>query len=328
MYRYLSIFLMSSVVSVAAFSQKPVTDSTLYYDDLFSALDDFLDSLTRPRTMLVVNAEAGSTYFNYASSSATRLDAEQKLIVTPSIGFFHKTGLGVTGAAAVIRSGNKYDAYQFSVTGSYDYLKSMYWGSGLSITHFITKDSLDFYTSPLQNEAAGYFTYKGWWVRPIISAAFGWGSRKSREERQDYITLLRLRPSGYTQINTEESVSDLSVAASLKHDFYWLEKLGKKNVLRFTPQITFTSGTQNFGFNQTTTTSTFRNNKVNILSNSENVYLDDSLKFQPLSLTTFLRGEVSFGKFFIQPQMIFDYYFPAKSNRLTTGFRLNVGVSL
>lgn len=327
MYKYFSIVFVSSVISLGAWSQKPVTDSTLYYDDLFSTLDDFLDSLTRPRTMLLINAEAGNTYLNYASS-ATALNAARKFTVTPSIGYFHKSGFGVAGSAAVIREKSEFMPYQFSVTGSYDYLQSQTWGTGVSVTHFITKDSLDFYTSPLQNEAAAYITYKGWWVRPIISSTFGWGSRSSVEERKEYITLLRLRPSGYTQINTKETVSDFSLSASVKHDFYWLEKLGKKTVLRFTPQITFTSGTQNFGYNQTTTTSTFRNNKVNVLSNSENVYLDDNLKFQPLSLTTFLRGEVSLGKLFIQPQMVFDYYLPAKSDALTTGFRLNVGVSL
>lgn len=328
MCRYLSVFIVSSFISLGSWAQKPVTDSTLYYDDLFSALDEFIDSLTRPRTMLLINAEAGNTYLNYTSSSPTTLKAEREFTITPSIGYFHKSGFGVAGSAAVIRDNNEFTPYQFSLAGSYDYLQSQYWGTGVSFTRFITKDSLDFYTSPLQNEAAGYITYKGWWLRPIISTAFGWGSRSSVEERKNYITLLRLLPSGYTQINTEESVSDFSVSASLKHDFYWLEKLGKKNVLRFTPQITFTSGTQNFGFNQTTTTSTFRNNKANVLSNSENIYLDDNLKFQPLSLTTFLRGEILFGKLFIQPQMIFDYYFPADSDRVTAGFRLNVGVSL
>ena len=313
---------------MGAWSQKTATDSSLYYDDLFSALDDFLDSLTRPRTMLLINAEGANTFLNYASSSENVLNAERKFTITPSIGYFHKTGFGIAGSAAVIKDKGDFNAYQFSVSASYDYLQSQYWGTGLSLTHYITKDSLDFYTSPLQNEVAGYITYKGWWLRPILSTAFGWGSRSSVEERKEYIKKLRLRTPGYTQITTEEQVSDFSVSASVKHDFYWLEKLGKRNVLRFTPQITFTSGTQNFGFNQTTTSYALRNNKPNILSNSENVYLDDKLQFQPLSLTSFLRGEVSFGKLFIQPQMVFDYYFPASTDRLTTNFRLNVGVSL
>jgi hypothetical protein len=55
------------------------------------------------------------------------------------------------------------------------------------------------------------------------------------------------------------------------------------------------------------------------------VYLDDELKFQPLSLTFYLRSEYSLGKFFIQPQFIVDYYFPASSNNLNTMFSVNAG---
>ena len=58
---------------------------------------------------------------------------------------------------------------------------------------------------------------------------------------------------------------------------------------------------------------------------SENVHLDDQLKFQPLSLTLFLRAEYSIGKFFIQPQFAMDYYFPAKSNNFSTLFSVNTG---
>ena len=78
------------------------------------------------------------------------------------------------------------------------------------------------------------------------------------------------------------------------------------------PQISFTSGTQKFGFNQTTSTYAANlRNATNVLYNTGDVYLDDQLKFQPLSLTLYLRREYSIGKFFIQPQFIFDYYFPA-----------------
>jgi hypothetical protein len=47
-----------------------------------------------------------------------------------------------------------------------------------------------------------------------------------------------------------------------------------------------------------------------------------------LSLTLFLRGEYSVSKFFIQPQMVFDYYFPTKQNNFSTLFSVNVGFIL
>ena len=43
-------------------------------------------------------------------------------------------------------------------------------------------------------------------------------------------------------------------------------------------------------------------------------------------LREFLKTEYSKGKFFIQPQVLFDYYFPAKEGNFSTAFLLNAGV--
>ncbi|HRF18786.1 MAG TPA: hypothetical protein PK977_11485, partial [Chitinophagaceae bacterium] len=99
-----------------------------------------------------------------------------------------------------------------------------------------------------------------------------------------------------------------------------------KDHIRFTPQLSFTSGTQKFGFNQSSSTyATTVRTGTNVLFNSENVYLDDQIKFQPLSLTLFLRGEYSIGKFFIQPQLMLDYYFPANADNFNAIFQMNLG---
>jgi hypothetical protein len=137
---------------------------------------------------------------------------------------------------------------------------------------------------------------------------------------------LRLRRRGFTYINTKETISDFSLMTSVRHDFYWLDVFTFNDHIRFTPQLALTSGTQKFGFNQSSSTfATVIRTGSNVLYSTENVYLDDQLKFQPLSLTLFLRGEYSIKKFFIQPQLTMDYYFPATSNNFTTLFSLNLG---
>ena len=100
--------------------------------------------------------------------------------------------------------------------------------------------------------------------------------------------------------------------------------------IRVTPQASINFGTQKFGFNQSSTTyaQLIRSTgpSTNIIYNSENVYLDDNIKFQPLSWALFLKAEYSVGKFFIQPQFILDYYYPAATNNFTTLFNVNLGV--
>jgi hypothetical protein len=122
----------------------------------------------------------------------------------------------------------------------------------------------------------------------------------------------------------EESIADFSIIASLRHTFYWLELSSHDDYIRFTPMLTFSCGTQKFGFNRTTGT-TVNGNVANVQFNRGDVNLDDELKFQPLSLTLYLRPEYNIGKFFIQPQVIIDYYFPAEEKNFTTLFSMSAG---
>jgi hypothetical protein len=114
--------------------------------------------------------------------------------------------------------------------------------------------------------------------------------------------------------------------ASVRHDFYWLDVFTYNDHIRITPQLLFTSGTQKFGFNQNSTTyaQTIRTG-TDVLYSSENVYLDNKMNFQPLSLTMYLRSEYSIRKFFIQPQVVFDYYFPASSKNFSVLASVNAG---
>ena len=305
-------------------------DSLVYYDELFNELESFIDSITAPRSFALINLGISNGYLNYASKTSTQITSRNQMIFTPSIGYFHKNGLGISASASVINDSGSLNFYQLATTASYDYLKTPSSLFGFSYTHYFTKDSLSFYTSPLNNALFAYFSYKRSWLKPTISASYEWGSRTNYTEREDYIKLLRLRTIGNTIITTtEESISDFSVTASVKHDFYWLDVLSKRDFIRLTPQLLLISGTQKYGFNQTNNTYiSSRKTGADILYNSENTQLSSKTKFQPLYLSARIRTEFSKGKFFIQPQLMFDYYFPAQKEKLATTFALNTGIIL
>ena len=328
-------FLTIVCVSLSGFSlaQKPgkqqhVLDTSFTdYDALFSELDAFLDSLMTPRDFTLINVGVTSGYFNYETKENELLKPIKKTVYSPSVAYYSKSGLGISAAANILHDGQKVNPYQYSVAGSYDYTQNRKFITGVSLTRFFTKNDLPFYTSPLQNGAYAYFTYRNFWVKPTVAASYGWGSRSEYTQRQERISAIRLRPGGYTRINTQESINDFNFITSVRHDFYWLNVLWGNDFVRVSPQISFTSGTQKFGINQNSSSyATIKGTSVQVLYNSENVYLDDTMRFQPLSLTGFLKTEYSKGKFFIQPQVLFDYYFPAKEGNFSTGFLLNAGV--
>jgi hypothetical protein len=304
----------------------PVLDSTLNYDELFQDFDAFMDSILSPHSYFLASVSFSKGYYNVQQKTNTIVESEKKLTYSPTLGYYHKDGLGITATGYILDDGTNMNFYQGAVTPSFDYLKNRTFATGISFTKYITKKNLSFYTSPLQNELYTYFIYRKAWIRPMLAMSYGWGSRTDYQQRESLIQDIRLRRRGFTYINTEEKVSDFSVLASVRHDFYWLDVFTYKDHIRFTPQVTFTSGTQKFGFNQTASTyGTLIRNNSNVLYSSEYVYLDDQLKFQPLSLSMFLRGEYSIGKFFIQPQFAMDYYFPADANNFSAVFSVNVG---
>lgn len=331
--RKIFFLLFSISLSGFALAQKPVKQQpavdTLFtdYDALFSELDAFLDSLIAPRNFTLFNVGVSSAIFNFETKESFLLVPSRRMVYTPSLSFYSKSGLGVAGTVSIVNDGRRINPYQFYVSGLYDYLKNRKFITGISLTRFFTKDSLLFYTSPLQNEAYAYFTYRNFWLRPTVAVSYGWGSRTDYVEREEYITSFRLRPTGFTRINIRESVNDFSLTTSVRHDFYWLNVISQSDYVRVTPQLTYVSGTQKFGFNQTSNTyATVRGSGAKILYNSENTQLDDQLYFQPLSLSAFIKTEYSIGKFFLQPQLVFDYYFPAKSKNFSTAFLINGGV--
>ena len=307
-----------------------ILDTTvLDYDEIFSDFDAFMDSILSPHSFFMASVSGGRGFYNFKATRGGDIETRKKLAYTPLLGYYHKNGLGFTASGSIVNDNDRMNFYQLSLTPSYDYLSDRRLAAGVSFTKYFTSDSLSFYTTPLQNEIYAYFTYRKWWVRPSISANWGWGSRTDYRERESLIQDLRLRRDGFTYINTKESISDFSLTLSARHDFYWLDIFTYKDHIRISPMLAFTSGTQKFGFNQSVNTyATLLRSGSNILFSSENVYLDDELKFQPLSSSFYLRAEYSIGKFFLQPQFLLDYYFPAKENNLNALFSVNLGVIL
>ena len=330
------------LLSVAGFSQTtprdtvPVPmhdnldiDTSFDYDELLKEMDIFLDSLLMPRSYFLTSISAGSGYFNYSKRNNTKLETEKKNVYTPAIGYYYKTGPGLTLSGNIIGDGQQLNLYQFSISPSFDFIQSQDWVGGISYTRYFSKDSLPFYSSPLQNEFNAYFTWRKSWLQPGITASYGWGSRSEYEKQKKYIRLLRLRRRlGYIfTTNTQEDISDFSIAGSLRHSFYWRGILKNKDYIKFTPQIAFSAGTQKFGFNRTTSTYPVNvRNSAGLFYNTGDVSVDEKLKFQPLSLSLYLRPEYNIGKFFVQPQFILDYYIPA--GNLTALFSINAGVIL
>jgi hypothetical protein len=303
-------------------------DTSLDYEGMMNDLGNFLDSLLAPRSYMLISSSASNGYFNYKNNAGTQIDTKKKLVLSPVIGYYHKAGPGLTISANGINADHGFTFYQYLITPSFDFIQNRKWVGGISYSRYFDKDSLKFYLTPLENELNAYFLYRRSWLQPGVAFSYGWGSSEEVKKKSRLIDLLRQRrgrPVVITTTNTQESISDFSLNASLRHTFYWLELSKHNDYIRFTPMLVFSAGTQKYGFNQTTSYTSTALKAGSIVLNRKNVNLDNNTKFQPLSLTMYLRPEYNIGKFFIQPQLLLDYYFPGTDNNFTAFASLNAG---
>jgi len=320
------IVVAALIFSVSVFAQKhtkqikslPVDTAFTDYDALFSELDIFLDAITSSKSFAMANIGIESSYLTFRSDSA---HAVKKILVSPSLSYFHKSGLGISGEYAIVNDGEKVNPYQFSLTGYYDYVKNRKFFTGVSLSHYFTKQDLPFYPSPIENEASAYFTYRQFRIKPSVNISYGWGNSDSYTEQQEKAKNITTNQSTAIQ----KTVADFSITTSVKYHFY-LDDNSEKSYVRFTPQISLVTGTRHSGFNELTNIHTsLGHSGKNLSFNTQNLSTNDDLKFQPLSFSSSLKAEYVKGNFFVQPQLILDYYFPASTNNLSTGFMVNAG---
>jgi hypothetical protein len=281
-------------------------DSSAVMDSLLQDLDKFMDSLSAPKSFLALSLGVGTGFFSFEDKSSVFLSTRKKLIFSPSAGYYHRSGLGISATAFLIHDDDAINLYQVAFSPSYDLIRKKL-STGISYTRYFSKDSLNFYATPIQNELFAYFTWKNWWLRPSVNFAFGWGS-KTEYERRRLMRINRLisDPNRYfVDIKNEETVQDFSTTVSLRKDFDWYDVLGKNDNITFTPVIMLNSGTQNFGFN---TSYSYRFNTIRPNSLPSNQSITDKTGFALQSASLALRGSYLKGRFLIQPQVLFDYY--------------------
>ncbi|HUQ66643.1 MAG TPA: hypothetical protein VM101_10830 [Flavitalea sp.] len=314
------IFILKSC---AAFSQHgPVKDSTAFLDSIWNEMDDILDEMMPEKNYFTAGIGAGTGYFNFKNTSSETFNRQKKLMVTPTVSFYHKTGFGISATGYAVKD-KKVNFYQGSVSPSYDYIQRGKLSTGIAFTRFFTKNDLSFYTTPVCNELSAYFSYKKFFIKPAVSLAYGWGSRTEYKKHKDELMLLRrfFNPGSITEAN-EESIRDLSILVSARKDLDFTDVLHTGDLFTITPVFAVSAGTQNFGLNSSFSSSKNMNNFV-----PANQYLKAKNNFDMQSATGVLRADYSITKFFVQTQFLLDYYLHLAPHRLNNAFAVIAGVN-
>jgi len=302
-------------------------DTTAVLDSLLKDFDTYLDSMSGHKSFFTVNIGVGTGFFSFNDKNSVLVNTKKKLIFSPAIGYFHKSGFGISATGFSLFN-NGMSFYQYAFSPSYDRIKKSF-STGIAFTKYFTKDSLDFYSTPIQNELFAYFSYKKWWVRPTVSFTYGWGSKSQYEKRkvERLAELLSRTNRYYVVVKNETSVQDFSATFSLRKDFDWYNVLGNRDNVTFTPIAMINAGTQNYGFN---TSYSYNFSPVRANSLPSNKDISDNTQFAFQSACIAFRGSYLKGRFLLQSQVLFDYFLQDVSDgdsKLNTVYSITAGIS-
>lgn len=301
-------------------------DSTRVMDSLMSEFDSFMDSMTSRKSFFSAGIVAGTALLSYENSNSVKIDVKKRILFAPSIGYYHKSGLGITTAAYMVNDKGSFAPYQYNVTPSFDLIKKKF-STGIAFTKSFIKDSLSFYTTPLQQEGFVYFTYKDWIVRPSVSVSYGWGTTTSFREKKLIIYKKRLKQARtiYIREKNEESIHDLSVNFSVRKDFNFFSVLNGDDMISLTPVVMLNCGTQQYGFNTTYDMARIDVTRVNALPSNSSI--TDRNNFAAQSAAVILRAAYLYKNVMVQPQFIVDYFIPGVTDQLNSAFSISANVT-
>lgn len=315
------LFALTMLLAAGGYAQqKPaVTLNAKDSADILNSLMSLLDSSDKPTSYAYFNVGIGNRLFSIKNAA---LNAKQsttnKIIYSPSLAYFHKSGLGLTIGANLLNDKNGLDVNQYAITPSYDLAGNKDIAFGISYTHYFVKDKFSPYSSPIQNDLYTSLLYKKTWLRPGL--ALGYSTGDYNDTRFKDTLIAGIRRHYYDSVNYK--LSAFSVMLSASHQFTWYSLFDPSDGLVCTPMLMANAGSG-------TTTITHKTNALtlfNFLNKRGRIPKLQNTKFELQSLGFNFDLDYTVGHLTIEPQLYLDYYLPeTDAKKFTQVLVLNIG---
>lgn len=295
-------------------AEKAALDSMLKDDEFMNMLKDALT----PKSYFLISAGLGNSYFSTKNKQVNASQLESQLVITPSVGYFHKSGLALTATSYLSTFDGQMNFYQFGISPSYSLTKSKKIGATVSYTHTFVRTGYQRVASPIRNELYGNIYLKKFWLQPGISLGFS-GGRYTDYYKIDTVL------NGIRRILIDTADIKLRIFSAnvfVKHNFEFYKLLSKKDGMSVTPQLIMNAGSQKFSVVHNnpifTRLKNFNSERFKNLGKRT-----DKTSFTIQSLAFNLDINYVIGKFGFEPQVYLDYYLPdTTDNRFTTVYSL------
>ncbi len=275
--------------------------------------DDDDDTKDTPSYFQVASAFSNS-YFSSRNKNINASQQAKNFVFTPSVSYFHKSGLGLSTAAYHIKEGSNSGFYQYSISPSYSYTKSENIDATVSYTRYIIKKGYEALASPFKNELYGQINLKQLWLQPGISGGFANGNFTQYNKID---TVLNGTRRMFTD-TVHTKLSNFTLSAFVQHQFNFYGLFDNNDEIGITPQLLLNAGSSIF--NETHKNPFLsgiqKRNSSGRFKHAGNKNQQTSFEIQSLAFNTDVN--YSIGKFGINPQLYLDYYLPQTTDKRLT----------
>ncbi len=272
---------------------------------------------------------AGNKLYSSQDMAVESLQTASELVISPSVAYYHKSGLSISFTGFLFNENKKTGFYQYSVSPSYNYTKGKVANASVAYTHYFEKDTYSSNTSPVQNEFYGSLVFKKPWLKPGIFVGYSTGTS---HEIINIDTTIRV---GIQRLHikyidtTAIKLSSFSLAATIEHSFAFYNIFSKRDGFVFIPQFSFITGINTYEVNHKSTVTnynSFTKKRIKRIRHFQSQAGNDKYEAQSLGLD--LDFNYSIGKFYLEPELYLDYYLPkTNDNRFTQIFNVNIGIT-
>lgn len=320
----LALLLVGSV-----HAQETVTDSILLNkDSIEKELDDFLrlfDSIQQPKSYFLIGVGIGNTQFSVKNISLNSQQQTNNLSIIPTLGYYHKSGISLTYNNYLLKEKTSTQLLQHSLTFAYDNAGSKAVDYGISFTRFMGKKEFVNTSSPYDNDLLAYINKKEGFFQPGIMVGFSAGKYRETSRYLDSQYVIYPGPGyRYFYVNDTSTIKvrDLTIIPYLQTEFEW-NGIGKKDLIVFKPSLMLISGINKFTIDSKGRRSVLQYPRVG-RNYSESASQSSGFNLQSLGLS--LDATWYIGKFYINPQVYFDYYLLSSENKFNTLYTIQAGI--
>jgi len=301
-------------------------DTTAVMDSLMKGFDAFMDSLSQPKSFFSISAGMGNRSFSIKNNSLNTQETTHQLSFTPTLGYYHKGGLGISATGFLANVGNNFHFYQYAITPSFDYINEKI-SAGISYTRYLGKDTATLNASPYDNDFYAYFNVhrKSW--RYGIAAGYATGNFNDKlsypDSVQRFSTLLqRLVWVHVTKtIESTNQIKDFSLSASVRKDFEWSGLLTRSDNLTAGITAFLVTGVSKI---KTNTNINYATKRITLAKFKRSYNSADGNQFQVQSAALSVSLFYSIGKFSILPVWFMDYYLQDTDQKFSQVFSLSL----